>query len=147
MGQFYFILITLQCHLKIDRIVIKTSIIMMALIVKKQTNKQNNGRCNNKLKVNSLILLLQVSQQSVKSRADGSNISLFSSHVYNNVGRYQGAIVGIINVNKPSVNVSRDILKEFKEVCCFFITLHHHTTLVYFFFRWLVLEGCYQHFS
>ena len=66
------------------------------------------------------ILLLQVSQQSVKSRADGSNISLFSSHVYNNVGRYQGGIVGIINVNKPSVNVTRDILKEFKEVCCFY---------------------------
>ena len=60
------------------------------------------------------IIYLQVSQAS--SRHDGSNISIFSSHVYSRVGRYQGQRVGIIPVFRSSVNITRDILKDFKEV-------------------------------
>ena len=44
------------------------------------------------------------------------NISMLSSHVYSRVGKYQGNWVGVMTVNKSTVNTTREILKEFKEV-------------------------------
>ncbi|XP_022085768.1 atrial natriuretic peptide receptor 1-like [Acanthaster planci] len=47
---------------------------------------------------------------------DGSAVSLFSANTFTKVGRYQGAWVAIKPLNKPSVNINREILKEFKQL-------------------------------
>ncbi len=41
---------------------------------------------------------------------------MLSSHVYSRVGKYQGNWVGVMTVNKQTVQITRDTLKEFKEV-------------------------------
>ncbi|XP_071788084.1 atrial natriuretic peptide receptor 1-like isoform X1 [Asterias amurensis] len=48
--------------------------------------------------------------------ADGSNVSLFSSKAFTKVGRYQGSWVAIKSINKTSVHITREILKDFKEL-------------------------------
>ncbi|XP_072020667.1 atrial natriuretic peptide receptor 1-like [Amphiura filiformis] len=48
------------------------------------------------------------------SRAD--NISMLSSHVYSRVGKYQGNWVGVMTINKQTVQITRDILTEFKDL-------------------------------
>ncbi len=51
-----------------------------------------------------------------RGMADGSNVSLFSSKAFTKVGRYQGSWVAIKPINKTSVHITREILKDFKEV-------------------------------
>ena len=58
----------------------------------------------------------QITQTTENPKADGSNLSLFSSHVYTKIGRYQGSWIGVIDVNKHAINITRGVLKEFKEV-------------------------------